>query len=289
MWFKRDDAYDRFSTLTAAEQAVAKKRWRRAIALYGKVLAVDPADHITHGKIAPLLAKQRKQAEAWASFVAAGEGYLREDRFDKALAIYVQAARYLPRHLGAWETIARLQCELGKPADGIQALLDGCRHFRGRKHRREAIRLLRRIREIEAWHFEATFTLARLLTRMGEKVEAEQLLNSLAVRMHGWKLRRVQGTLFRMAPSAAAAWRWLRAAVSPGGIAIPRISRRRGSARRFATWRQPARVVCLTIGLAGTIVVGIPAGLGIGSHAVSFLLAGSSLTVVGLTSFLFIA
>ena len=135
MWFKRDEAYDRFSTLTAADRAVAKGRSRRAIALYGKVLAVDPADHVTHGKVAPLLAKRRKQAEAWASFVAAGEGYLREDRFDRALSIYAQAARYLPRRLEAWEAIARLQCELGHPADGVQALLDGCRHFRGRKRR----------------------------------------------------------------------------------------------------------------------------------------------------------
>ena len=290
MWFKRDESYDRSSTLAAADRAVAKGRARRATALYGKILAVDPADHVTHAKMAPLLVKRRKHSEAWASFVAAGEGYLRDDRFDKALAIYVQAARYLPRQPEAWETIARLHCELGRPADGVQALLDGCRHFRGRKRRREAIRLLRRVRDIEPWHFEATFTLVRLLTRTGEKAEAEQLLNSLAVRMHGWKLRRVRGALFKMAPSAGAAWGWLRAGVSPGGIAISRISRRRGpGSGRSAMWKRPARVACLTIALVGTIAVGVPAGLDIGYQAVSFLLAGSSLTLVGLTSFLFLS
>lgn len=286
MWFKRDEAYDRFSTLTAADRAVAKGRSRRAIALYGKVLAVDPADHVTHGKVAPLLAKRRKQAEAWASFVAAGEGYLREDRFDRALSIYTQAARYLPRRLEAWEAIARLQCELGHPADGVQALLDGCRHFRGRKRRRETIRLLRRVCEIEPWHFEATFTLARLLTRTGEKAEAAQLLNSLAVRMQGWKLRRVRGTLFRVAPSAGAAWRWLRAAVSRGGIAIPHITRRQGLAMKSATGKQPARVICLATSLVGTIAVGVPSVVDVGSQIISFLLVGSCLAMVGLASFL---
>ncbi len=287
MWFKRDKPYDRFSTLAAADRAVAKGRLRKAIALYRKVLAIDPADHVTHGKMAPLLAKRRQRSEAWASFFAAREGYLSEYRLDKALSIYLQAVRCLPRQLEAWEGIAWLHCELRQPADAVMALLDGCRHFRGRKRRSQAIRLLRRIREIEPWHFEATFTLARLLTRTGEKAEAERLLNSLAVRMQGRKLRRVQGALFRMAPRAGTAWRWLCAAVSRGGVAIPRISRWQGLAAKSGTRRQPARAICLSISLVGTIAVGVPSGVDVGSQTIFFLLAGSGLAGVGLTSFLF--
>ncbi len=289
MWFKRDKAYDRLSIVAAADRAAAKRRVRKAIALYREVLAVDPADHVTHGKLAPLLAQRRQRAKAWASFVAAGEGYQHEDRFDKTLSIYLQAARYLPRQLEAWEAIASLYCELRQPADAVQALLDGCRHFRGRKHRLEEIRLLRRLREIEPWHFEASFTLARLLTKTGEKAEAERLLHSLAVRMQGWKLRRVRGALFRIAPSAGAAWRWLRAAVSRGGIAIPHLARRQGLAMKSATGRQPARVICLATSLVGTIAVGVPSGVDVGSQTIIFLLVGSCLAMLGLASFLLVS
>lgn len=287
MWFRHGKAQDRFSLLAAADRAIAKGRSRKAVCLYRRVLALDPADHVIHGKLAPLLAKRRQRSEAWASFVAAGEGYLHEDRFDKALSIYLQAARHLPLQLEAWEAIASLHCELRQPADAVQALLDGCRHFRGRKHRREAIRLLRRIREIEPWHFEASFTLVRLLTRTGAKAEAERLLHSLAVRMQGWQLRRVRGAQFRMTPSIAAAWQWLRATVSPGGIAIPRISGWQGLAEKSGARRQMARPICLTASLVGTITVGVATGVDVGSQTVPFLLTGSGLAALGLASFLF--
>src|SRR3972149_6515541 len=107
------------------------------------VLEVDPTDYETHGKLAPLLAERRQLAGAWKSFVAAGEGYTRDMHEDKALSIYMQAARYLPRQLEVWKSIARLQVGRGRPPDAVKALLDGSRHFRRRNDRSQAIRLLR--------------------------------------------------------------------------------------------------------------------------------------------------
>lgn len=72
---------------------MAKGRLRNAITLYQQVLVVDPADYVIRGKVARLFPKRKKRAEAWTSFVAAGEDYLREEeRFDKALSSYCQAA-----------------------------------------------------------------------------------------------------------------------------------------------------------------------------------------------------
>ncbi len=178
------------------------------------MLEVSPDDHIIHGKVAPLLAERKQLSEARSSFVAAGEGYLRSGFIDQAISIYRQAARYLPREIEVWETIARLQVDRERRADAVNALLEGRRYFRRRRLRLQAIRLLRQACEIEPWHFEATFDLARLLAKAGEKRQAEQLLNELAERVRGRNLRRIRGALFRISPSPAAAWRWLRAAIT---------------------------------------------------------------------------
>jgi tetratricopeptide (TPR) repeat protein len=286
-WFRRQKSYDRFALLAAAEKARAKGKVRKAIAEYRKVLEVDPSDYETHGKLAPLLAERRQLAGAWKSFVAAGEGYTRDMHEDKALSIYMQAARYLPYQLEVWKSIARLQVGRGRPPDAVKALLDGSRHFRRRNHRPEAIRLLRLACEIEPWHFEATYALARLLAKVGERREAWQLLEGLAERMKGRNRRRACATLFRMSPSVVGAWRWVRAAIAAREIPFPRRSSWLSPAIRQHRRGQAARRVCLAMALVGIIVVGVSLGVDVGPRTYYILLVGSGLTAVGLGSLLY--
>ncbi len=287
MLFTREKSYDRFDILAAAEKARSKGRLRKAIVEYRKVLEIDPDDHVIHGKVAPLLAERKRLDEAWSSFVAAGEGYHRNGYINQAVSIYIQAARYLPRKLEVWETIARLQEERELPADGVKALLSGCHYFRRRDQRPEAIHLLRLACKIQPWHFEATYILAKVLAKGGDKGEALQLLHGLAERVQGRNLRRARAALFRMSPSLGAAWRWLRAAIAAREIPIPRTSSWEGLGIGRVKRGRPARLICLTIALLGAILVGVPFGFDIGPDMVSFLLGGSGLVVFGLTSFLF--
>ena len=287
MWFKRHKSYDRFAILAAAEKARAKGKVRKAIAEYRKVLEVDPSDYETHGKLAPLLAERTQLAGAWKSFVAAGEGYTRDMHEDKALSIYMQAARYLPHQLEVWKSIARLQVGRGRPPDAVKALLDGSRHFRRRNHRPEAIRLLRLACEIEPRHFEATYALARLLLKAGEKREAQWHLEGLAERAKGRNRRRACATLFRMSPSFVGAWRWVRAAIAAREIPFPRRSSWLSPAIRQHRRGQAARKICLVMALMGIIVVGISVGVDVGPQTYYVLLVGSGLTAVGLASLLF--
>lgn len=287
MLFAREKSYDRFDILAAAEKARSKGRLRKAIVEYRKVLEIDPDDHVIHGKVAPLLAECKRLDEAWLSFVAAGEGYHRNGYINQAVSIYVQAARHLPRKLEVWETIARLQEERELPADGVKALLSGCRYFRRRDQRPEAIHLLRLACKIQPWHFKATFILAKVLAKGGEKEEALQLLHGLAERVQGRNLRCARAALFRMSPSLGAAWRWLRAAIAAREIPIPRTSSWEGLGIGRVKRGRAARLICLTIALLGAILVGVPFSFDIGPDMVSFLLGGSGLVVVGMTSFLF--
>jgi tetratricopeptide (TPR) repeat protein len=286
-WFKREKSYDRFAILAAAEKARTKGRVRKAIAEYRKVLEIDRGDFEIHGKIAPLLAERKQLAGAWTSFVTAAEGYLREGHGDKALSMYTQAARYLPRQIEVWESIARLQVGRGRPPDAVKALITGSRYFRRKQDRPQAIRLLRRAFETEPWHFEATHILARLLITVGDRREALQLLEGLAERSQGRNLRRACATLFRMAPSLGAAWRWLKAAVSAREIPFPRRSSWDMPALRQPRRVRPVRVACLGISLLGIVLIGATLNIDVGPQAYYVLLAGSGLALAGLASYLY--
>lgn len=287
MLFTRHKSYDRFAILAAAENARAKGRARKAIAGYRKILEIDPTDHEIHGKIAPLLAKRRQRREAWSSFVAAGDGYIRDGYEDKALAVYMQAARYMPCQIEVWEKIAKLQVERERRPDAIKALLEGSRHFRGRKLRTQGLRLLRRAVEIEPGHFEASFQLAKGLAKAGEKKEARWLLEGLGNWARGRNRRRVRTRLFWMSPTPAAALRWLVAAGAAREIPIPRRSSWMSRGMRHRRKGRTARILSLTTALSGVIAVGASLHINLGPQSIYILAGASGLTAAGLGLFLF--
>jgi len=212
-WFDRTRPYDRSRILEAAAHARARKKRKKAIALYREVLAVERNNAELHARIAPLLAETGQRFDAWLSFRIAAQAWLRAGRGDKALAVYREAASHLPREIQVWQTIARLQVKGGKQRDAIETLLEGARQFRSRWHWPEAIYLLRLAHEIAPWDFDAVSRLARLLAKSDQSSEARRLLEGLEARTSGERLRRVYAAQFRLDGDLRYAWLWLRAAV----------------------------------------------------------------------------
>lgn len=205
-------AYDRSETLARAAKAEGKRQRKKAIVEYRRVLEQEPDNPVVLTKLAGLLAKTRQPEEACKKFLAAAEVYEKQAFDDKALATYAQAAALLPARADLWEQIAKLNVKRGRPADAIRALRDGAAHQRGRKRRANAVRLLREAVRIEPWHFEATLELARLLRKQGKRADARKLYEGLCAHKRGVQLRKARGAWFRMSPTPANAWRWLRAA-----------------------------------------------------------------------------
>ncbi len=208
----RRKPYDRTETLAAADRARAQRRVKKAIAGYRKVLEQDPGDLAVHGKIAPLLAERGERGEAMASFQLAAEGHLRAGFADRALSVYVQAVGFFPDAPPLWDEIARLHLVRGRRADAVNALVGGASRL-GSRSRDGGIGLIRKALELEPYHLDATLALARLLSAAGRRALARDALEDLAGRVRGKALRRVRGALFRLAPTPASAWRWLRAAL----------------------------------------------------------------------------
>ena len=204
-------SYDQKELMQRAEKARKKGRKRAAITLYRELLAVDRELPEVHARLAPLLGKTRQPYDAWLSFRAAAEGFMRAQQGDRALAVYYEAAHHLPRLPEVWQTIARLQCARGKPEEALRALRDGRKKLHRRLDRAQAIHLLRVAHEVEPWNTDTVLDLARLLSKTRQRGEALLLLEALAQRALGVALRRTRGLQFRVSRRPGHAWLWLRA------------------------------------------------------------------------------
>jgi hypothetical protein len=203
--------YDRATVLDQADGARGRGSVRKAIRGYKTILQHDPADHHVHARVAPLLAKARKWDEARKSFDAAGEGFLKQGFTDKAIAVWTAAAQHFPEDVEYWERIANEQVRRGKRVDAVKALLQGREQFKSRKQRATAVVLLRQVLTIDAFHFEATIDLCRLLSKEGPsgRAEAERLLRCLERWVtHRTLRRKLRLAQLKLAPSFARAMAW---------------------------------------------------------------------------------
>jgi thioredoxin-like negative regulator of GroEL len=207
--------YDRRRVMEEAERARSRRKRRRAIALYRWVLAVEPNNAELHAKLAPLLAETGQSFDAWRSYRVTASAALRERRPDKALAIYRDAANHLPHETQAWQRLAHLLAKQGDMVEAVGVLIEGSRQFRTHFLRSEAAHLLRRARTFDPWNYDVVLELAKHLRQSDQRDEARLLLEGLAQRNGGHRLRRVQAARLRLDKSPAAAWRWLRSVVRP--------------------------------------------------------------------------
>ena len=211
---EKKDEYDRDEILKAAEKAEKKGDRARAVTEYEKVLRWEPQNLALHGKVAALLGEAGRPSDAWPHFVTAGEAYARDGFFDKAIAVYVRAASFLPTKVEVWLSLADLNLRRQRKADAFKACLEGRRHFRRLEQHQQATLLLRRALEIEPHQVEATLDLARVRRRTGQREEATRLLQGIAARNRGPVLRRIRAAQLRLRPTPASLWRWLRAAAT---------------------------------------------------------------------------
>lgn len=211
MFFRRRKEYDRESCLEAAAREQSKGRVRKAAAHYLRALEADPEDHFVHAKVAPLLAKMQRFEESWESFRIAASRYFATGFSQKAIGIYSQAAKFMPRNPEVWEAMAYVYVQQGKRADAVATLYKGHAFFTRGACKDRAVAMLRRAFALDPWNPEVTLALARHLKK-SDPVEALGLLEGLSIRVKGRKLRHVRSAMFCARPGFTMAWRWFKAA-----------------------------------------------------------------------------
>lgn len=202
----------RRALLDDANRAVDKGRIKAAIGHYLRALEHHGPDPAIDARLAALYVKLKQLPQAHQYFQSAAAQFMLAGFEEKALAVFRNAVACFPRNVELWEAIAGLHRGRRCIADAVKTLLEGRHKFRKRSLRPQAIRLLRQVVELEPTHADATFDLAVLLAKVGQPDAAGELLAGLAERLHGRRLRRVRGALFRLCPTPTTAWLWLRAA-----------------------------------------------------------------------------
>lgn len=215
-WFGKKAVYDRRAILEAAAAAQGKGKRKKAIIEYRKVLEMEPENPTLLVKLAVLLAETKQPEEAWKTFVRAAGLYEKDGVVEKWSSVWTQAVLYFPRAPEAWLALAQAKEAKGNAADAAAILLGGSRHLHRRRDRPGLVTILKRAFELTPWAHDVTMAYTKALVKTGAKKEAIGILEELARRSGGKKLRIVRGRLFRLRPTPAAAWRWMRSAVGRG-------------------------------------------------------------------------
>jgi predicted Zn-dependent protease len=209
--FWRRRPKDRNQLVAAADKARSRGRVKKAIEGYRQALDLAPGDLAIHAKLAPLLARRGLKAEAIASFGAAAEGQLKAGFLDRAVSLQRQAADAFPEEFPLWQELTRLYLMRERRADAVAALLAAGQTLLHSRHREVGVQVLRRALELEPRQVEVTLLLARLLARCGRAAEALPLLDGLDPMVSGATLKRARRLAFRLSPTPARLWRWVKA------------------------------------------------------------------------------
>jgi tetratricopeptide (TPR) repeat protein len=199
--------------LDAANTAMSRGKVKAALAHYLSTMEHHGPDPTIDAKVAALYAKLRRLTRAREHAGSASTQFRNAGFQEKALAVYRNAASSFPHQIEFWQEIIDLQRAQGRKADAVNTLLEARKAFRGRALRSQAACLLEQLIELEPQNHKARLELAVLSAKLGKAEEARESLEALAASSRNGQLRRVRGAQFRLSPTPATAWRWLRAAL----------------------------------------------------------------------------
>jgi tetratricopeptide (TPR) repeat protein len=209
-WPWRKRSFVRREVVAAADVDRARGRRAKAIAGYRRALQADPDDLAVHAKIAPLLAVAGDRTGALASFRCAADGQARAGFHERALALLIHAAEHFPDEEALWPDIARLHLQRGRRAEAVSALTAGGWRLCLSRRLDVAERVLKLAVQLDPGDADAQVILARTVARAGRRAEALELLEAVVARERGRRRSAVRGVMFRIAPSPARLWAWLR-------------------------------------------------------------------------------
>lgn len=206
--------YDRERLLKKARRAAKRRSHAKAAELYARVRRAEPRNADVLRRVAAHRIRAGLGEEALRDCRVAGEALARRGFVAQAIGVYREYTARFPREVDAWLMLSDLEIERGRTPDAVHVLVEASRHFRARRRRPDGVDLLKRARGLDPTHFEAGYQLADLAWRGGERREAGRVLASLVPHARSRRdRRRLRARLFRLAPTPAAAWRWLRAAL----------------------------------------------------------------------------
>ena len=206
-------AYDRQEIYRKAEGFRARRKYRKALKEYLRIIEMDPEDQQVIGRLADLYRIIGNKAEAISYYEKAADHFFNQERIDKAAPLYKQLVNLDPKTLRRYQDLGEVYVMREHVGDAIQLYKDGIRAMRGRRFMAERIQLHEFIVEHDAKDFAIRLTLAKLLRKNGEPAQAKRLLKDGLRIMKGrkrrkWK-RRYRWQLFKLNPGLGSFFAYL--------------------------------------------------------------------------------
>lgn len=152
-----------------AEKLAGRGKLDAAIKEYRRALDLVPSDTNTLNRLGDLLVKANRIPEAIEAYEKIAEHFSKDGFFLKAIAIYKKVNRLDPQRVEIYEQLADLYFKQGLAVEGRQQLLTLADWFLRSKQHAEAVRVFRRLVELEPSNLQARAKLVDLFVQLEDK------------------------------------------------------------------------------------------------------------------------
>jgi len=165
--------------LQEADKLAARGKLDAAIKEYRRALEQLPNDTNTLNRLGDLLVRVSRIPEAIEVYDKIADRFAEDGFFLKAIAIYKKVNRLDPQRTQTYEKLGDLYFKQGLVVEGRQQLLTLADWHLRSKNSQEAIRVYRRLIELEPSNFQARAKLVDLLVQTGDARAVGQEIDSL--------------------------------------------------------------------------------------------------------------
>ena len=162
-------AEDKAVLIKTAYSYYQKGDWERAIEEYHKLADLDPKDLNVHNMLADIYGKKGDVPEALKQYDVVAQGFDEKNQIDKVLQVYKRMLKLVPGDPALSSAVQSLVDKYLVRAKGIEETEPS-----------KSADIYRAILRAEPNRSDATFQLARLLMKSGQKYEAIESLMTLA-------------------------------------------------------------------------------------------------------------
>jgi len=148
--------------LESAQKSLKKKQIARAIKDFTKVVEIDPADVRSRQKLAELLVRSGRNAEAYEHFEAVAKYFSSNGFYLKAIAIYKQMQRLDPSELSLFSRLAELNEKQGLVGNALAEYRNLVNHYEKNGMVADVIRILEKMRDLDVANLNVRVKLAEV-------------------------------------------------------------------------------------------------------------------------------
>ncbi|GAB4299801.1 MAG: tetratricopeptide repeat protein [Desulfuromonadia bacterium] len=169
--------------IESATRFIVKGQIDRAIKEYEQIVSLDPGDVRNRQKLAELLVRQNRKAEAIAEFTNVAQYYVKNSFYLKAIAVYKQIRKLDPDNPALALALADLNLKQGMTGNAIVEFSEALALYERDRNLPEMQRVLQMMQEADPDNLSLKLKGGELLLSLGKRGEALSAFVDLAMAM----------------------------------------------------------------------------------------------------------